>query len=107
MAARVVTSRWVRCGSEGERERRKKRGVEKHLERLNTVAWVRTLFLCMCMCLQNCRLVCVCVCGTDRVLDQFQVLPGNPLWIGSGSALFLLRMESIINGHLEDFIGIQ
>lgn len=52
-------------------------------------------------------LPCVCVCGRDRVLDQFQVLPGNPLWISSGSALFLLRMESIINGHLEDFIGIQ
>lgn len=54
----------------------------------------------MCMCLQ-----CVCVCY--RVLDQFQVLPGNPLWISGGSALFLLCIESIINGHLEDFIGIQ
>lgn len=68
---------------------------------------MRTLFLCACVC--KCAGVCVFVCvyGRDRVLDQFQVLPGNPLWISGGSALFLLRMESIINGHLEDFIGIQ
>lgn len=60
----------------------------------------------MCTCLQMCCL-CVFVIGRDRILDQFQILPGNPLWISGGSALFLLRMESIINGHLEDFIGIQ
>ena len=59
---------------------------------------MRTLVLCACVC--N-----VCVCS--GVLDQFQVLPGNPLWISGGSALFLLCIESIINGHLEDFIGIQ
>lgn len=52
--------------------------------------------------------VCKCaVCDRDSILDGFQVLPGNPLWISGGSALFLLHMESIINGHLEDFIGIQ
>ena len=32
-----IYSRRVRCGSEGEREDGKEGGVEKHLERLNTV----------------------------------------------------------------------
>lgn len=46
--------------------------------------------------------------GRDTLLDPFQVLPSNPLWISGGSALFFLSpIESIINGHLEDFIGIQ
>jgi len=80
----------------GEVRRWEGRRRGKHLERLNMVERVRSLFLCAYVC--KCAAMCVCVCARQFWIS-FRSCLAIHYTLVMGWPCFLFHMESIINGH--------